>query len=100
MVCPVELQDWALDDLPTLSRAILRGALCLDGIRFPDDNDPTSRALDPPPPVLRLHNSADSWSPGKRSFPYAPNGTQLPAGGEYEHAHGGRVGRTQPEQHQ
>ena len=48
MVCPVELQDWALDDLPTLSRAILRGALCLDGIRFPDDNDPTSRTLDPP----------------------------------------------------
>ena len=44
-----------------LSRAILNGALCLDGIGFPDDDDRASRMLDSRPPMLRLHKSAESW---------------------------------------
>ena len=47
--CP-DLSDWTLDDIPPLARTILNGALCLDGMRFPTDEDPTSRTLEPVPP--------------------------------------------------
>lgn len=59
--CP-ELDGWTLDELPQLTQTIFRGALCLDGIGFPADADPSTRALEPMPPMLKLHGTTYTWS--------------------------------------
>ena len=51
--------DWSLEDVPTFSRAILRGALCLHSIDFPSGEPASS----PKPPILKMHSSAASWLP-------------------------------------
>lgn len=60
------LEGWTLDEIPLLTRTILNGALCLDGIKFPSDAD--SRALLVVPPMLRLHGSAGSWHSSSKSL--------------------------------